>query len=118
MLPLEPRPFLGMLSDLQRKYFDHARNDREGMIQDVYYKRTLNLPVCIKCERICMYDRRPGDPPPTFSKNPLTGLMEKSKPYVTCPHCGYHGPASGVPFRVHIKEVDPNAGKDHIRVYT
>lgn len=112
---LDEKPLLGKLTELQKKYFNHARTDKMGLIKGIDYKRSINLPVCPKCERICMYDRRPGDPPPSLIKDEW-GNTVKTKPYVTCPHCLYHGPGSGIPFKVHIKEVDPKANA--IRVYT
>lgn len=51
--------------------------------------RVMSLPVCPRCERICLRDKRKGDPP---------GQL-----YITCPICGYHGPTT-MAVRTFIKE--------------
>jgi hypothetical protein len=92
-----------MVKPITEKYLKHARQNPLIRFFDV--KRTLvAMPVCMKCERICTYDRQPGDPPVRIYNDPEFGIPVKEKPYVTCFFCGYHGPG-GPPALVHCREV-------------
>lgn len=104
---LQAKPLLEVITDTQRKYLEHVQQESMGLIKDLKgrnFKRFVNMPVCPKCERLCMYDRRPGDPPARILKDEW-GNPVKEKPYTTCPYCGYHGPSSFRPLKVHIKSV-------------
>lgn len=83
------------------KYINHVLQSR--LLNFTDRSKFIKLPVCMKCERLCMYDRKPYDPPPVYKKDEF-GNIVKSKPMVTCPYCGYHGPG-GPEFRLHAKEV-------------
>lgn len=91
----KPRP-------IEKIYRKHAFQN--PMIQFTSRSRWEHLPICGKCERVALYDRRPEDPPPEFKIDPETGIRRKSNTYVTCPECGYHGPSGGI-FRVRVREV-------------
>ena len=85
---------------IQDKYLKHASQHRETQIFGV--KKFMNLPACPRCERACLHDRKPGDPPKTFVKDEWGNL--RPVVMVTCIHCGYHGPG-GPPIKIAVQEV-------------
>jgi len=87
---------------IESKYLKHALQD--PLLHHLQRSRIVNLPVCGNCERLAVYDRRPGDPPVSFFTDRETGLLIKNKPFVSCPVCGYHGPG-GPSLSIHVREV-------------
>jgi len=81
-VPLITRP-------IEEKYLKHAFQHQYTKRDDLQH-RLMDMPTCRRCERLAFRDRRIGDP--------------QDQLYVTCPVCGYHGPA-GPTVRMHVKEV-------------
>lgn len=97
-----PKKLKKFIDEGKESYFNHARQN--PLLQHFDLKRTLvSMPVCMKCERICVHERRPDDPPSRMIVDKDSGILVKSKPYVTCYYCGYHGPG-GPPFYIHVRE--------------
>jgi len=85
---IAPKPKIGM-REIEQKYLRHAFQDNLTRSRDLQ-GHIMRNPTCVRCERVALRDRRPGDPP--------------DKLYVTCPHCGYHG-MGGPPVNFHVLEV-------------
>jgi len=69
---------LGQYASTEQKYIKHLFHKNVLITQHPnIQKRTMQLPVCPKCERPALRDTRKDDPNPR---------------YITCPMCGYHGP--------------------------